>query len=100
MVIISKKTINEFCQKHTDATKALQQWYKTVSKANWNSFADLKKDFGSTDFVGENRYVFNIKGNHYRIVALVFFSVRTVYIKFIGTHEDYNRIDVRTIDIK
>jgi len=100
MVIISKTMLNEFAQKHPDASTALNEWYDIVSQADWRSFADVKQTFNHADYVGDKRIVFNLKGNQYRLVALTFLSVRTVYIKFIGTHSEYDRIDVKTIDQK
>ncbi|MEZ0485860.1 type II toxin-antitoxin system HigB family toxin [Fibrella aquatica] len=100
MVIISKTVLKEFGKNHPDASSALNDWYHTVRSSEWRTFADIKRTFNSVDYVSNNRYVFNLKGNQYRLVALVFFSVRTVYIKFIGTHAAYDRIDVTTIDLK
>lgn len=100
MVIISKRAINEFAEHHANSNDALKEWYQIVKSANWHSLKDIKQTFNSVDYVGEDRYVFNVKGNSYRLVALIFFNVRTVYIKFIGTHSQYNKIDVLTIDIK
>ncbi|MCA0229676.1 MAG: type II toxin-antitoxin system HigB family toxin [Bacteroidetes bacterium] len=100
MVIISKTIIREFGLKHADANDALNDWFAIVKDANWSNFSDMKKTFNSVDAVGDKRFVFNIKGNQYRLVAMVFFSVRTVYIKFIGTHSEYDKIDVLTIDLK
>lgn len=100
MVIISKTVIREFGLKHADANDALNDWFAIVKDANWSNFSDMKKTFNSVDAVGDKRFVFNIKGNQYRLVAMVFFSVRTVYIKFIGTHSEYDKIDVLTIDLK
>jgi len=100
LVIISKTIIREFGLKHADANDALNDWFAIVKDANWSNFSDMKKTFNSVDAVGDKRFVFNIKGNQYRLVAMVFFSVRTVYIKFIGTHSEYDKIDVLTIDLK
>lgn len=100
MVIISKAAINQFTEKHANSKDALEEWYHTVKQANWHNFNEVRQSFNSADYVGQDRYVFNIKGNHYRLVAMIFFNVRTVYIKFIGTHSDYDKIDVLTIDIK
>ncbi len=91
MVVISKTVIREFGLKHADANDALNDWFDTVRAANWSNFGDMKQTFNSVDSVGDKRFVFNIKGNQYRLVAMVFFSVRTVYIKFIGTHSEYDR---------
>lgn len=100
MVIISKTVLNKYAEDHPDVSTALNDWYTIVKAADWKNFTDIKQSFNSVDYVADNRYVFNIKGNHYRLVAMVFFSVRTVYIKFIGTHAEYDKIDAGTIDLK
>ncbi len=101
MVVISKTILNHFGLSHSDATDALNEWYETVKVADWNNLAEMKQTFNSVDYVKNNRYVFNIKGNRYRLVALIFFNVRTVYIKWIGTHAEYDKIDnIATIDLK
>lgn len=100
MVVISKTTLNLFGKNHPDVADALNDWYHVVKAADWKSLADIKLTFNSVDYVANNRYVFNSRGNRYRLVAMIFFSVRTVYIKFIGTHADYDKIDVATIDLK
>ena len=96
MRIISIGKINAYSSSHKDADIALRDWYKRCKKAEWNNFADLKKDFRSADYVGNKRFVFNIKGNHYRLVAIILFQIQTVYIRFIGTHTDY-KIDYKNI---
>ena len=70
----------------------MRDWYKTTKKAEWENFGDLRNTFNSADSVGNDRFVFNIKGNHYRIVAIVLFQVGRVYIRWVGNHKDYNRI--------
>ena len=101
MVVISKTILNQFGLMYPDVTDTLNEWYEILKASNWNSFTDIKQTFNSVDYVKNNRYVFNIKGNNYRIVALIFFNVRTVYIKFIGTHSEYDAIkDILTIDQK
>ena len=97
MVIITKTILNEFGRQHTDAMSALNEWYAVVKVADWNSLADIKQTFNSVDYVGNDRYVFNIKGNHYRIVAMIFFDKRTLFIRFVGTHAEYDKIDCSTI---
>ncbi len=100
MVVISKTVLNKFSEDHPNAVTALSDWYDTVKAADWRNLAGIKQTFNSVDYVADNRYVFNIKGNQYRLVAMIFFSVRTVYVKFIGTHAEYDKIDVKTIDLK
>ncbi|MBB3838330.1 mRNA interferase HigB [Runella defluvii] len=100
MVVIAKSALVKFGEKHPNALVPLMEWYDTVLLADWGHFMDIRMTFNSVDFVGNDRYVFNIKGNHYRLVALIHFSIRTVYVKFVGTHNEYDRIDVSTIDYK
>jgi len=92
MHVVSIKKLKVYFLKEDNAKVALQDWYKRASKAQWNSFADLKNTFNSADNVGNNRYVFNIKGNHYRIVAIVLFQVGRIYVRWVGNHKVYNRI--------
>jgi mRNA interferase HigB len=92
MVVISYGTLRSFFENHADAEDALNNWYRMVSMANWNSYHDVKKMFNAVDAVGNDRYVFNIRGNNYRLVAMIFFDVRTVYIRFVGTHSQYDKL--------
>lgn len=69
----------------------------SLKPGQWQSFRDIKEDFGSADYVGNDRYVFNIKGNKYRLVAMIFFDIRTVFIRYIGTHANYDKMDCTTI---
>ena len=97
MRVITFRKIMEFSLIYTDADVALREWYKKTQKADWTCFADMKKSFNSVDSVGNGRFVFNIKGNNYRLVAIVLFKMKTVYIRYIGTHRDYERVDVANI---
>jgi len=97
MRIVTYKKIQTFSANYTDSLKALNFWYHTVTKKEWNTFSDLKKDFNSADYVGNHRVVFNIKGNKYRLVAIVSFNAKKVYIRFIGTHKEYDKINCKTI---
>jgi mRNA interferase HigB len=98
MVIISKKTIEDYSKIHPSSIEALNNWYDQTKSANWRNGAELRIDFPTADFVGDNRWVFNIKGNHFRLVTMIFFNVRTVYIRFIGTHAEYDKInDIKNI---
>ncbi len=92
MVVISKSTLKRFFEKYPSTTGPVLQWYGRVKEADWKDFADLKKMFPATDYVGNDLYVFNLGGNKYRLIARVFFSVRTVYIRFIGTHGEYDKV--------
>lgn len=93
MRVIARKALIDFYSTHNDAEIALEDWYARTSKANWKDFSDLKRSFRSADSVGGKRVVFNIKGNRYRLVAIVLFKIKRVYIRFVGTHEEYDRIE-------
>ena len=97
MVIISKTILNEFSAIYPDSIEALNKWYEVSKKEDWNNLADVKKSFNSVDYVGKERYVFNIRGNRYRLVAMIFFDIRTIFIRFIGTHVEYDKIDCSEI---
>ena len=97
MRVIAISTLREFWTKHPDSEQPLKEWYVKTCHAKWSSLADMRNDFNSVDYVGNQRYVFNIKGNHYRMVVAVKFTPALVYIRFVGTHEEYDRIDVSTI---
>ena len=96
---ISGATIIEgFCKEHTNAVDALAKWVNFVSNAKWTDHNDLKADYPSADYVGNKRYVFNIKGNHYRLVVAVVFIADIIEIRFIGTHAEYDKInDIQNI---
>jgi len=92
MVIIAKTLINVFAHKHPLSKAALNNWYQIVKEADWGNFNAIRNTFPSVDAVGNDRYVFNIKGNNYRIITMIFFDKRTVYIRFIGTHAEYDKL--------
>ena len=92
MRIIAKKALVLFYTEHADAKTALEEWSEKATEAEWENFAEVRQTFNSADLVGNNRIVFNIRGNQYRLVVLVLFRVKMVYIRFIGTHKDYDRI--------
>ncbi len=97
MVVVSYGKLRDFFETHANAKDALNNWYRIVLKADWSNFHDIKAVFNSMDAVGNDRFVFNIKGNSYRLVAMIFFDIRTVYIRFIGTHQQYNKIDCSVV---
>lgn len=98
MRIISKNKLVEYFTKVPQAKTALEEWYGKTKKAEWNSYADIKQTFNSVDAVGNQRYVFNIKGNDFRLIVLIQFTPHTVYIRFIGTHAEYDKIrDIKNI---
>ncbi len=97
MRIFTERTIKEYIEQHPEASAALKNWTIKVKESTWHNFADIKRTFNSVDYVGNQRYVFNIKGNDYRLVVLIQFTPQFVYIRFIGTHSEYERIDCSTI---
>lgn len=97
MRVIARSTLEIFWENHTDAKGALETWYHVAKKANWICFNDIKKTHGSADVISGNRAVFNIKGNTYRLVVKIHYNTQVVYIRFIGTHAEYDKIDVESI---
>jgi mRNA interferase HigB len=98
MNIKGATVIEDFCKGHSDVIDALSKWVDFVSKAKWTNHNDLKADYPSADYVGNKRYVFNIKGNHYRMVIVAVFIAEIIEIRFIGTHAEYDRIkDIQNI---
>ena len=97
MKIWNKEILDKYASKHADIVDALQRWIDFIEEINWKSHVELKSDFPTADYVGNNRYVFNIKGNNYRIVTVIVFISGFLKIRFIGTHAEYNKIDCKTI---
>ena len=93
MVLITFAAIRKYALKNTNARVALYYWYSIAERAQWTCLADVKKDFSSVDYVGNDRYVFNIKGNRYRLIVMIHFDIRTIYVRFIGTHAEYDKIE-------
>ena len=93
MRVIAKKILREFWQKHTDCEQQLKSWYLEASKAKWKTTKEIKKEYPSASFIADNRIVFNIKGNHYRLIIKINYDYQIVWIKFIGTHAEYDKID-------
>lgn len=92
MHVIYFKILREYFGQEPKSRAALVEWHGKVKKAEWKNFADMRKTFNSVDNVGNDRFVFNIKGNHYRIVAIVIFQIKKVYIRWIGNHNEYDRL--------
>ena len=98
MRIVSVGTLRDFWTRHTDAEQALRAWYDEARHAVWSTSQDIRDRYASASFVGANRVVFNIKGNRYRLVVAVAWRFQAVYIKFVGTHADYDRINAATVE--
>lgn len=99
MRIIAIRTLREFWEKpeNTDAEISLRAWYYEVKNAEWKNANELKVQYKNASIVGDGRVVFNIKGNTYRLVVMIDFEFKVVFIRFIGTHRQYDKIDVKTI---
>lgn len=97
MRVISVKALREFWENHADAEQALRAWYQEAKAAQWKQPNDIKQRYRSSDILPDNRVVFNIKGNRYRLVVKVNYSVGIVFIRFVGTHAEYDRINAETI---
>jgi mRNA interferase HigB len=95
MRIISRKLLRRFWEHHPDARQALQAWYADVKHANWQTPTDIKNVYRNASIVGNNRAVFNIKGNKYRLVVVVQYHYGIVYIRFVGTHQEYDILTAR-----
>lgn len=97
MRVIAKKTLREFWGRHPDCEQQLKSWYQEADAADWKGPGDIKKEYPSASFLGDNRVVFNIKGNHYRLVVKINYDYRMVWIRFIGTHAQYDKINAKKI---
>lgn len=97
MRIISRKALREFWSKHTDAEQALKTWFAETKNAHWRNSIDIKRVHRSASFLNDNKIVVNIKGNKYRLITAVNYDFGIVYIKFIGTNRQYDKIDAANI---
>jgi len=97
MRIITNKTLIEFWSQHSDAKAALEAWYAEARHAQWKVPQDILDHYRSADILPNNRVVFNIKGNQYRLVVKIHYNTGIVYIRFINTHAEYDKIDAETI---
>lgn len=99
MRVIALSTLKRFCKgpAHADAREPLRAWYRHAVKADWRAPADVKRDFSSASILRDGRVVFNIGGNKYRLVVWINYPYRVVYVRFLGTHAQYDRIDAQTV---
>ena len=93
MRIISRKTLKEFWLKHPQAEASLKAWFAEAEKSSWNTPQDIKNHYRSADFLKNNRVIFNISGNNYRLGVQINYHFNIAYIRFIGTHKEYDKID-------
>lgn len=97
MRTIAKSTLREFWKIHPDAEEPLLTWYREVEKAHWDKPAAVKAKYRSASIIGSNRVVFNIKGNSYRLVVRINYPYRIIYIRFVGTHAEYDTINAEEV---
>ncbi len=97
MRIIAKKRLRELWEEYPDAEEPLLAWYREVEREDWDTPAKVKQKYGSASIVADNRVVFTIKGNDYRLVVKINYAYRAVYIRFVGTHAEYDEIDVEEV---
>jgi len=98
--IIARRTLLEYCERYKDASSALQLWYHKLQKLDIHNFNELKIEFPSASIINDDRVVFNICGNRYRLVVRISFEFKAIQIKWFGKHADYNRINVATIKFR
>lgn len=97
MRVIARRVLREYWERHPPAEQPLKAWFAEASKADWATPQDIKNVYRHASFVADNRVVFNIGGNSYRLIVHVNYHYQIVYIKFIGSHADYDRIDPETV---
>ncbi len=97
MRIISKSPLRNFWEKYPSAALPLQAWYKETTAASWQSPNDVKAQYRNASLVANSRIIFNVKGNDFRLIVAINYAAGIVYIRFIGTHAEYDKIDAATI---
>ena len=97
MRVIAKKILRDFWVKHNDCEQQLKSWYQEASSAEWKNSNEIKLAYQTASIIGDNRVVFNIKGNTYRLIIKLNFDYQMIWIRFIGTHAEYDKINAKTI---
>lgn len=103
MRIIAKKTLTDFIEnnpKYHDAKEAIEAWHSEAKASQWQTPAEIKEKYKNASILKNNRVVFNIAGNKYRLIVSINYPAQVIFIKFIGTHQDYDKIDANTVNIK
>lgn len=98
--IIARKTLLEYCNEYPEAPNALKEWYHELLNAEFKNFNTLRQVYGNASLVGDERVVFNIMGNNFRLIVRIVFEYKTIQIKWFGTHAEYDKIDVTKIQFK
>lgn len=97
MRVISKRVLREFWEKHEDAEQPMKSWYSEAEKSKWSSPNQIKKEYAKASIIGDSRVVFNICGNKYRLIVKINYVRHGVFIRFIGTHKEYDKINAEKI---
>ena len=97
MHVLTRKTLREYGEANAQVRDELNVWFTVVSLAQWSDFNAVRADMPATDYIGNDRYVFNVKGNHYRLIAMIFFPVKQVYIRGIFTHAAYSKLSKKQL---
>jgi len=95
--VIAKKILREFWTKHSDCEQQLKAWYQETLNAEWKNTNEIKLEYPTASIIGDSRIVFNIKGNSYRLIVKINFDYQMIWIRFIGTHAEYDKINAKTI---
>lgn len=99
MRVIAVSTLRDFWELHPDAEQPLKAWFEEVTKASWAQPSDIKAQYGNASILKNRRVVFNIKGNDYRLIVAITYRLQVVYVKFVGTHKEYDEVDAETVDM-
>ena len=99
MRVIAASTLRAFWERHPDAEQPLKAWYEEATNATWTQPADIKAQYRSASVLKNRRVVFNIKGNDYRLIVAVAYKLQIVYVKFVGTHKEYDAVDAETVEM-
>jgi mRNA interferase HigB len=99
MRVIAVSTLRTFWMRHPDAEQPLKAWFEEATNASWTQPSDIKERYRSASILKNRRVVFNIKGNDYRLVVAIAYKLQVVYVKFVGTHEEYDAVDAETVDL-
>ena len=97
MRVFSKKVLREFWESHADARIGLQGWYEEALRAEWQTPSDIKRTHANASIIGDNRAVFNIQGNAYRLVVKIHYDRKFTYVRFVCTHAEYDKIDAEKV---
>lgn len=99
MRVIAVSTLRDFWKRHPDAEQPLKAWFEEVTKVSWTQPSDIKTQYGSASILKNRRVVFNIKGNDYRLIVAIAYRLQIVYVKFVGTHKEYDEVDAETVEM-